>query len=67
MVNAKEWLRRAHSITRSLKKTMRRLDKLSEDYEDARDAAYASDALKEKIDRVYVQLMKGRQTRKMRR
>jgi hypothetical protein len=46
---------------------MRRLDKLSEDYEDARDAAYASDALKEKIDRVYVQLMKGRQTRKMRR
>ena len=53
MVNAKAWLRRVHSMTRSLKKTLRRLNTLSDEYEDARDAAFASDSLKEKIDNAY--------------
>ena len=62
MVNAKEWLRRAHSITRSLKKTMRRLNTLSDEYADARDAAYASDLLKEKIDNAYKTIVEKKET-----
>jgi len=46
---------------------MKNFDKLANEYEDARNAAYASDKLKARIDTLFTQLMRQTQTRKMRR
>ena len=67
MVNAKEWVRRAYTVKSDMRRVMKAFDKVSNQYEDARDAAYASDALKARVDKAFTQLMKGRQTRKSRR
>lgn len=75
MVNAKEWVRRAYKLKARLRqaktrksglnRVMKNFDTLSNEYEDARDAAYASDALKARVDKVFTQLMKMRgKTRK---
>jgi hypothetical protein len=43
---------------------MKNFDTLANEYEDARNAAYASDALKARIDKVFTQLMRQTQKRK---
>jgi hypothetical protein len=74
MVNADAWIRRAYLIKARLRQAktrksrlhriMKNFDTLANEYEDARNAAYASDKLKARIDTLFTQLM--RQTRKMR-
>ena len=75
MVNAKAWVRRAYTLKARLRqaktrksglhRVMKNFDTLANEYEDARNAAYASDALKARIDKVFTQLMKMRgKTRK---
>ena len=60
MVNAREWTRRAAAVTRNIKRAAREFEKVSNEYEETRNAAFSNDALKEKIDMTYHALVNAK-------
>jgi len=57
MVNAKDWIRRASKLTKTMEAAAKEFVALSNDYSDARDDAAANNALKSAVDTAYSELV----------
>jgi len=57
MVNAKDWIRRASKLTKTMEAARKKFSALSDEYTEARDDAAANNSLKTAVDSAYTDLV----------